>query len=761
MQGVMKLSTLFVVAGIALVACGKSHPDNATIGTGPASGGQEACTTAGATRDCHVVIGQTNGFAQCMAGKQTCDGTIWGACQADGTKGASFGTTLISNIPQEGVHGKPRTTVGGAIRVLDDPTPSSQNASLCTADPCDPYCWGWDDSGLGEPAAPPIQGDYNLLPGSAKINQNNCNVHVDMGHTHENDCQYDTCCPKDGKQCVEFGSSNSGRCGTPSGDNWGAVGGNSTGNCAAGVDFTAAPACDDTLGNSHVAICNRGGVDDTTDKILIGVGGAGGTGNYSFNASVGCTVDLSMIAGGLRANMCADIEMVNGKFNNTVSPAVDCSSLGATPAARLTALAGDHAIRLNGGGGGGSGAFGANSRTDNKVTECDSDNNWSYQHHSPCLLDAFLPYFAPAATLPGNVNVTPCTVGATQADAVKCQYDTCCTAALVCGDWTTVGTIGGGMCDPTMTTATLPAIAGNGTSVGNCAANPDFTVSLGCNNGGGQRPDRHFEVCNRGAVASPLLAAGTKMYVSFGNDGAPTGYPFHADGYCTLDMSIISIASQTCGDLNAVQGQWNGSPSGVDCSGIGSTPKDRADFFNGTDRPVRVNAHPDSTGDGDNAIPECDGANNFSFRKVNLKCATGAAAPPVPPATLTYTGVCQSGYHVLWKWMSYQLNGPPGDGDVNVVATTQIFDPVTQALKAPSPNHNVADPPTGPYNFTWCDYTHNAGPKCPINLGLPPPASAAKLAPDQYGEVLSLTLTYSDKNFFSNIGVAYDCVPYE
>jgi hypothetical protein len=761
----LSLGVMLVVSATSVLACGKSHPQGTgDLGNAPPPT-TDACTEAGAARPCHVVVSQDNGFVNCLAGTQTCNGTSWGTCDAGGVMGTAYARTSLDLLPRH-VGGQPRSLdPSPGLHVLDDPTPASQAATLCAADACDPYCWGWDDTGVGEPPAVPVQADYTMLPGSARINDTHCNVHAGMGH--ENECQYDTCCPKDGKACVEFGTSNAGRCGTPSSDSWGNVGANSTGNCAAGPDYTAPPACDDGAGDTHISICNRGGADDTTNTLLVGVGGAGGTGSYSFNTSVGCKINFALITGGLAAGECGDLDMVAGTWNNVPTAAIDCSSLGATPAAIKTALAGDHSVRLNGGGGGASGTFGSTGDNNNKVSECDAANDWSYIHHGICLQNTALPYFAPVASLSPNVNVNPCSApaaGIAQTDVMKCQYDTCCTAALTCLDWNTAGIIAGGTCDPAGITAALPAIAGNGTSVGNCAANPDFTVALGCNNGGKHdNPDRHFEICNRGGVAT-TLAAGSTLYLSFGKSNSTVMYPFTTaggGGYCKVDLGTIQLNPQQCGDLNAVRGEWNGSTTGVDCSNLGGSDHARADFFNGIDRVVRVNAHPNSTGDGDNGVVECDGANNFSYRKVNLNCATGGLPPPTPPTDFTYTGKCQPGYHVRWKWISYKLNGPASDGDVAVTATTQLADPGTGVLGPVSAVHNIVDPPVAP-TYTWCDSTHNS-PNCPINLGQPfPPAPAApKLGTDAFGEVLNVSLNYSDKNFFTNFGVAYDCIPYE
>ena len=763
LRAAVATGALLLIAGIAVSACGKSHPANATgDGIGP-SGPSDLCTDTGATRPCHVLLSQGAGYSNCMAGTQTCDGTIWGACAAGGTMGTAYGAALTSSIPK-GVGGRPKAVLNGAaegIHTLDDPTPASAAATLCAADPCDPYCFGWDDVGTGSESTPPNPtGDYSVLPGGAQVNFSPCKTGTSSA-AYAGHCQYDTCCFQNGKQCVDFTSSNSGRCVQPPiGDTFGSAGQAGGGNCAAGVDFTAGVACDDASG-TNLTICNRGGVD-FNGVLKVGFKSGGNPKVFPFSPTVGgCSINFALIPGGLAKDTCGALNpsgtAVGSKWNGIpLAGAVDCSSLGATPAARQTALSGNGPIYLNPGGAG----FTASSVTNISVPECNSSNNWSFSNHDACILPPANNVVAPIATLTfGNINVTPCSIGTTQADAKKCQYDTCCAVALVCLDWRSAApTVLGGMCDPANAagTASLVAIAG-ATSVGNCSTSPDYTVSVGCNVGVSKKlTDRHFQVCNRGAVASP--AAGL-LHVGIGDDGTSAGsYPFMSDGECILNLATIgALAANTCGDLDAVEGTFNGATAGVNCNSIGTDADDRNDFFDGTDRAVRINGHPNSTGDGDNTLVECDGANNWSFRHQGLDCSAGSMPAPPPPTPYTYTAKCQPGYHSRWKWLSYKLS--PGGGDVKFSATLALTDLATGVLGVPGAAITVADPPVSP-TFAQCDYVTN-NPPCPVNLGDPARPAPKFNTLQSVSDTMILTITPNGQAFATNWGLAYDCVPYE
>lgn len=747
---------MVTIGGMSVLACGKSHPVNATEGNGGA-GFQDTCTDTGATRPCHVLVSKSGGYSQCMAGTQTCDGTLWGACAAGGVMGTTYGAALTSSIPQ-GVGGKPKAVRDGVtagIHLLDDPTPPKPTASLCTADPCDPYCFGWDDTGKSGEAPPPIPvGDYTMLPGGAQVNLTNA-CHTGTMSSYAGECQYDTCCFQNGKACVPFGSTNAGRCvEPPSGDSFGALGQPGGGNCAAGPDFTAGVACD-FVAETYVEICNRGGADSTA-KLNVGFKNGGNPYQWPVNSpNGGCALDFSVIPGGLPKNTCGALNIAQATWNGAAL-GVNCSSMGATPAARQGNMSGDRPIFLNT-----TAAFTSTGVTNIGVAECNSSNNWSFSHHLPCLLPPSNNVFAPISTLTPNANTNPCSIGTTQADAQKCQYDTCC-SGITCVDWNSAlpGVLGG-MCDPTnvLGTANLVAIVGNATSVGNCTANPDYTISAGCNVPNGDNTDRHFQVCNRGAVSSPAVGL---LHVGFGADGTSArSYPFTAQRECILDLSMIgALAANTCGDLNAVQAQFNGASTGVNCSGGGfANPDERNDFFDGTDRAVRINGHPNSTGDGDNTLIECDGANNWSFRQQGLDCSSGTVPLPPPPRPYTYTAVCEPGFRPRWKWLSYKL--APGAGDVLFSAVTALTDPQTGVLGAPGGAVTLADPPIAP-TFTQCDYVTN-NPPCPVNMGDPDPGQPARkfTTLQSVSDTLILTVTPVGQTFATNWGLSYDCIPYE
>ncbi len=754
-RATISVGAMLVVAAVAVSACGKSHPAIGAGGNG-GDGLGDTCTDVGATRPCHILVSQGSGFSNCMAGTQTCNGTVWGGCAAGGTMGTAYGVALTSTIPK-GVGGKPRnyTAPSSNIHVLDDPTPPSAAASLCAADPCDPYCFGWDDVGTPELQPSPPYGSIALLPPVAQVNAVSCKDDKNKGY--EPQCQYDTCCGQDNSSCKPGISTTTGRC-KPSGDSWGNVGQTGGGNCQAGIDYTAQVACDDVALDTHVSICNRGGVDDTTNTLYVGFVAGATPNTYPIVAPNGCTINFALLPGGLGKGGCVDYDVTAGTVDGVAAP-VTCVAALATPALRTAALVPNTAIFLNG-----NTAYGATSKTDVRVTECDSANNWSYSAHLPCIIPpppVGGAFFAPIATLSPNKNTNPCNpAGATAATAKECQYDTCCAPIInTCVDWNSAV---GGTCDP----ATAPAMAAiGGNSIGSCATNPDYTISVGCNvNGQGSDTDRHFQICNRGGVAAPVVA-GTTLWIGFGDDGQNWGYNFNADAYCTLRLDLIGgLPPNTCGDLNAVGtnagAEFNGSTTGVDCSSLGVNGKNRSKFFDGTDRFVRVNTtgpNGDSTGDGNDALPECNGANNWSYRQQSLDCATAVPPPPPAPTVYTYTGVCQPGYHARWKWLSWTLSA--GAGSVSFDATTRLKDPFTGVLGAASPSVNLANPPIAP-TYTKCDYTNN-NPPCPINLGDPNIMPQKFTTLEAIGDVMTLTTTPTGGVYPVTFGVAYDCIPYE
>ncbi len=129
--------TTFVAYGCGTdnLAAGPSGP-----GTGASSGnpiGAGPCTD-GQVRDCHRILGQTGKTRTCAYGTQTCGGGVWGDC------GGSTQSVKTLALPPGGRFLTPSGAGGGGLSTLSL-TDASADAGICTGDPCDPYCVGWDE----------------------------------------------------------------------------------------------------------------------------------------------------------------------------------------------------------------------------------------------------------------------------------------------------------------------------------------------------------------------------------------------------------------------------------------------------------------------------------------------------------------------------------------------------------------------------------------------------------------------------------------
>jgi hypothetical protein len=139
-MSLVRLALLFALAGamVALpVGCSDdSKLPGANVGSG-GSGGYGGVLTGpcedGATRACGIELEKHDNIVSCYVGTQKCEGGVWGQC--------GDGTTQTMTI-QDG--------------------PSSQVQATapvnCTTNPCDPYCWNFNenpDAGLGIDAETP------------------------------------------------------------------------------------------------------------------------------------------------------------------------------------------------------------------------------------------------------------------------------------------------------------------------------------------------------------------------------------------------------------------------------------------------------------------------------------------------------------------------------------------------------------------------------------------------------------------------------
>jgi len=598
-RSILKIAFIASLAvGIGtIVACSSDHAANGTIGGN--GNDPTACNTEGAEQTCRINLGVKNGVESCATGIATCTAGHWGPCQASGaTKTGTFGGVKTTK-KSSGINlssGSDSNGSGGGLHILADPVDASAGANLCksgTGDPCDPYCWAWDDE-AGAVAPPPAcltlkSGNYPTIQGGAKINSTTCSTTIGTG---ENDCSYDQCCAVAGSNCVPFGSATTGRCvQPPAGDTFGDVGQTGGGNCAAGVDFTAEVACDLTPAKDTVlTICNRGGAT-AISTLNVGIKG-GGADTYPFNATFGCAIDFAT-AGTLAPNACGLLNFGQGTWNGATT-GVDCSSIAATVPARVTAIAGlgDTEILLNT-----NATWDATTAAMTGTAECNSANNWSAGHHQICSnIGPSCGGTGDTGDLPGgwynSATNSPCRSPGNLGD---CSFDQCCpTNGGSCQDWATAPVTGN--CDPAT----------------NCAGKADFTMEVGCNDTA--TGHLNLTVCNRGTITADNTLGDGKLPVSISINFPPGIYPFLAqDGHCKIDLNMHPLAPNACFEFDAIS-----PPPGVTCNSMTPGSANRGFVNGGSSNGASYNS-------GDIHLPECSSGNNWSGTN-NQSCSTSGAA---------------------------------------------------------------------------------------------------------------------------------------
>lgn len=687
-------------AGITLaVACsGDGHPANGSIGN--VVNDPTACATEGAVEGCRISLGIKNGVESCATGTATCTNGHWSACSAGGTKGATFGGLKVSG-PGAVASSVPAST-GGGLHFLADPIDASSSAQLCvngTGDPCDAYCWGWDDEG-GAPPAPPSSGngDVGDLPSGwySATTDNPCGV-----PGHPRDCQFDQCCPANGGACADWATA-------PVTGNCDPTTNNIAPGCAGKPDFTAGVACDDPVTTHTILdVCNRGGADQTTGTLKVGVGNLTPQSFWPFGPGGGyCKVDMAMHP--LLKGTCF-------KFDAIAPPAgVQCFGINFGPQNR---------VFVNGGGGNSS----SNDPMDISLPECTGSNNFGAANHQVCgsaTASGSQVYTCGSysALTSGSDQTAPNKCHPNNGHTDDCQYDTCCYANdKQCINYDITNT---GYCKP----STI------------CSGAQDYTASVACVD---SATDVHVRVCNRGTSDA---TTGT-FNVGFGAVGSnPNSYPFTAAGYCTWDWSTVgTLEADGCADLNVSQGQLDG--VNVDCSSIGLTSILRNVFLGLGRRAIFVDGHPNANNNTDVVIADCNGANNWSAYEPGLACSgCPVPAPNTGPQSFDYTGVCDSGSHVKWRNFVFDVSG----GEVQFKASTD-FTEIDGSVAPTSTPVLIADPPTAPATSA-CHYNSPAG-VCPIDLG-------TLLGSNAYGQVLHLDVI-PVTGFALKWSISYDCVPYE
>jgi hypothetical protein len=125
-----------IAVGVGVGAgCGDSKPPYASSGGGPTSTASGPCTE-GAARACAIDLGTTSqGYHSCFAGTQTCTAGSWSKCGGEGV----VTNSKPGAVTPAGLHPGP-----GGLTTQATYVDGSPGANICTSDPCNPYCLGWD-----------------------------------------------------------------------------------------------------------------------------------------------------------------------------------------------------------------------------------------------------------------------------------------------------------------------------------------------------------------------------------------------------------------------------------------------------------------------------------------------------------------------------------------------------------------------------------------------------------------------------------------
>lgn len=280
------------VAGAALGGCGSDTalPNAATApdpnGLAPLTG---PCAPEGLVRDCHVKIGEEDGVVDCFVGKQECRGGAWGAC---GGGSVALQSSNVRELLRAGNVGLMAT--------------ATSDAGICTQDPCNPFCNGYNEDGgiRAEAGAPEYfikttdifggapggfagksdcgsssKGCNNVAPGAAYPRKCNGNDHFSIW----DGCLADTHCDvtKNGGEgeCVanwDTASTTDPRWNETTQTWFPAVCG--------GVDVTVSAACE-IAGVAGFNVCNRGNTAITAANVGLYIE----NGNASFGEFTGST----------------------------------------------------------------------------------------------------------------------------------------------------------------------------------------------------------------------------------------------------------------------------------------------------------------------------------------------------------------------------------------------------------------------------------------------------------------------------------------
>ncbi len=150
MKGRWKGATGAVILAIGIVVgCGSSSmpgagADGSGSGFNPLSG---PCSPEGTVRTCRVKRGDDGTTLSCFEGQQECRGGVWSACGGQSITLMGIDIMAAQSLPQD-----------TGLRPLAVPT---ADAGVCTQDPCDPNCVGYNETDAQAPTQGPPTFIYN------------------------------------------------------------------------------------------------------------------------------------------------------------------------------------------------------------------------------------------------------------------------------------------------------------------------------------------------------------------------------------------------------------------------------------------------------------------------------------------------------------------------------------------------------------------------------------------------------------------------
>lgn len=207
---VVTVAAVGLPSAVVVAGCGTDKPDGSggnTVGSssGNPGTGADSCATDGEKRACHLSVGSNHGFQSCFYGSQVCLNGSWSSC-SDSPDG-----TIVNSLP--GLQGQALAGHGADLMHIATFTDAGTGVPVCTSDPCDPGCTGWNQNtvppvtpvgtGVGVQGFGQIPGGQlnKLLDDNCNSGSGNCNTQNPPGSLWQ--CQMDTYCDMAGGCCVQ------------------------------------------------------------------------------------------------------------------------------------------------------------------------------------------------------------------------------------------------------------------------------------------------------------------------------------------------------------------------------------------------------------------------------------------------------------------------------------------------------------------------------------------------------------------------------